>query len=62
MKMALEKLFTGLFMTANTQNPKGVVDLVVSYNTTNQIVNYHVITVDVLNFDPLFLITGIRFN
>ena len=44
---------------SNTQNPKGVVDLVVSYNTTNQIVNYHVITVDVLNFDPLFLITGI---
>ena len=44
---------------SNTEAPGGVVDLVVSYNTTNQIVNYHVITVDVLNFDPLFLITGI---
>jgi len=44
---------------SNTQNPKGVVDLVVSYNTTNEIVNYHVVTVDLLNFDPKFLITGV---
>ena len=44
---------------SNTEAPDGVVDLVVSYNTTNQIVNYHVITVGILNFDPLFLITGI---
>ena len=44
---------------SNTQAPGGVVDLVVSYNTTNQIVNYHIITTALLNFDPLYLITGI---
>ena len=44
---------------SNTQAPGGVVDLVVSYNTTNQIVNYHVITTELLSFDPLYLITGV---
>ena len=54
-----ETIYWFIHDAANTQNPKGVVDLIVSYNTTNQIVNYHVITVNLLNFDPLFLITGI---
>ena len=44
---------------SNLQAPGGVVDLVVSYNTTDEIVNYHVITVGLLNFDSAFLITGV---
>jgi len=54
-----ENIYWFIHDGSNTQNPKGVVDLVVSYNTTNEIVNYHVVTVDLLNFDPKFLITGV---
>ncbi len=35
-------------------------DLIVSYNTNNNALRYHVITYDTLNFDPLFLITGVE--
>ena len=54
-----ENIYWFIHDGSNTQSPKGVVDLVVSYNTTNEIVNYHVVTVDLLNFDPKFLITGV---
>ena len=37
----------------------GVVDMVVSYNTTNNQLRYHVVTYGVLNFDPEYLITGV---
>ena len=37
-----------------------VVDLIVSFNTTNQIIQYHVISTSVLNFNPEYLITGIN--
>ena len=38
---------------------KNGLDLIISYNTTTQIVNYHVVTTALLNFDPLYLITGV---
>ena len=34
-------------------------DLIVSFNTNNSVLRYHVITQSVLNFDPKFLITGV---
>ena len=37
----------------------GVVDMGVSYNTTNNQLRYHVVTYSVLNFDPEYLITGV---
>jgi hypothetical protein len=37
----------------------GIVDLVVSLNTITNIVNYHVESTSVLNFDEKFLITGV---
>jgi len=37
----------------------GVVDLIVSYNTTNQVLQYHVISTSVLNFNASYLITGV---
>lgn len=45
----------------DSNNPvkTGKLDLIVSFNTTNLIVQYHVISTTVLNFDPEFLITGI---
>mgnify|MGYP003626322168 FL=1 len=37
----------------------GKVDLILSYNTTNQVTTYHVISETILNFNPQYLITGI---
>ena len=46
--------------------PTGKIDLIVSYNTTDNIIDYHVISVNdggdvntTLNFDPKYLITGV---
>ena len=35
-------------------------DLIVSFETQNNVLRYHVITYDLLNFDPTFLITGVN--
>jgi len=40
-------------------DPTRGVDMVVSYNTNIQALNYHLISTSVLNFDPKFLITGV---
>ena len=40
-------------------HPTGNVDMVVSYNTNTTLITYHVITVSLLNFNPLNLITGV---
>tara|TARA_R110002153_G_scaffold49454_1_gene139424 strand:- start:2839 stop:7662 length:4824 start_codon:yes stop_codon:yes gene_type:complete len=37
----------------------GVVDLILSFNTTNQVLQYHVISTSVLNFNESYLITGV---
>jgi len=41
-------------------DPTRGVDMVVSYNTNIQALNYHLISTSVLNFDPKFLITGVN--
>lgn len=38
----------------------GNVDMILSYNTNNGVITYHVISVTVLNFDQQYLITGIN--
>ena len=35
-------------------------DLIVSFNTENSVLRYHVITYDLLSFDPAYLITGVN--
>lgn len=40
-------------------HPSGNVDMVVSYNTSTTLINYHVITTSLLNFNPQYLITGV---
>ena len=40
-------------------DPTRGVDMVVSYNTNIQALNYHLISTAVLNFDPKFLVTGV---
>lgn len=48
-------------------SPTGKLDLIVSYNTTSQILTYHVVSVNdgggintTLNFNPYYLITGVN--
>ena len=38
----------------------GVVDLIVSYNTSVQVTTYHIVSVSVLNFSVNYLITGVN--
>ncbi len=40
-------------------DPTRGVDMVVSYNTNIQALNYHLISTSVLNFNPKFLVTGV---
>jgi hypothetical protein len=42
------------FVTSST------VDMVVSYNTSKRVLNYHVLSESVLNFDSKYLITGVN--
>ena len=50
-----------MYWFVHDDNPSGSsVDLIVSYNTTNQTITYHVISVSVLNFNPTYLITGVQ--
>lgn len=56
-----ETLYWFVHDPANTVFQKfPVVDLIVSFNTTNQIIQYHVISTSVLNFNPEYLITGVN--
>ena len=45
---------------ANPVAQDNVVDMIVSYNTSNNQLRYHVITLKVLKFNPDFLITGVN--
>ena len=52
--------------TPPSEYPTGILDLIVSYNATDNIIDYHVISVNdgsdiktTLNFDPKYLITGV---
>ena len=59
------------FISSNSEpvstSPTGKVDMVVSFNTTSNLLTYHIISVDdgggvntTLNFDSKFLITGVN--
>ena len=43
----------------NFPGKTGGIDLIVSFNTQNQVVRYHVVSTSVLNFDPEYLITAV---
>ena len=43
----------------NIYSPTGVVDMIVSYNTNTNTLIYHVISIDVLNFNFKYLVTGV---
>ena len=45
---------------ANNPVVGGKLDLIVSFNVQSQAITYHVISKQVLNFDPKFLITGVN--
>tara|TARA_R110000772_G_scaffold86_2_gene504 strand:+ start:2106 stop:6899 length:4794 start_codon:yes stop_codon:yes gene_type:complete len=56
---ARETIYWFVHDSANTVAPGGKVDLIISFNTTSQVLQYHVVSTSVLNFDPNYLITGI---
>ena len=56
----LETMYWFVHDPANTVSENGVVDMVVSFNTQVNQLRYHVITNNVLNFDPEYLITGVN--
>ena len=55
----LETMYWFVHDSANPVAQDGVVDMIVSYNTSNNQLRYHVITLDVLKFNPQYLITGV---
>ncbi|MCP4255594.1 MAG: hypothetical protein GY775_19745 [Candidatus Scalindua sp.] len=55
----LETMYWFVHDESNPVAQDGVVDMIVSYNTTTNQLRYHVITLGILNFDPEYLITGV---
>ncbi len=55
-----ETLYWFINDPANVNSSTGVVDMIVSFNTSNNVLFYHVISTSVLNFDNKFLVTGIN--
>lgn len=55
-----ETLYWFVHDSSNPFSPTGVVDLIVSYNTTTGVLIYHCISTSVLNFSPKYLITGVN--
>ena len=43
----------------NPQATNDVVDMIVSFNTQTQQLTYHVITTELLNFNPTYLVNGV---
>ena len=54
-----ETLYWWIHDDENPAASGGVVDMVVSYNTTSEVINYHVVTEELLGFSKDFLVTGI---
>ena len=54
-----ETIYWFIHDKTNQVAPEGKVSLIVSYNTSQQTLQYHVISTSVLNFNELYLITGI---
>ena len=55
-----ENIYWFVHDPANSVSVSQKVDLIVSYNTTTEILRYHIQSELVLNFDPQYLITGIN--
>ena len=54
-----ENIYWFVHDPSSATSSSGVVDMIISYNTTGQSVTYHVVSETVLNFDPKFLVTGV---
>ena len=54
-----ETVYWFIHDSANTASATGVVDIIASFRTTDEVLTYHVISTSVLNFNPTFLITGV---
>ena len=54
-----ENIYWFIYDRTNTVAPGGKVSLIVSYNTAQGTLQYHVISTSVLNFHEQYLITGI---
>ena len=67
---ALETIYWFVHDSSFSSSPTGKLDMIVSFNTTQSIITYHVISIadpndstatkTTLNFDPEFLITGVN--
>ena len=55
-----ETIYWFIHDSANTASATGVVDIIASFRTTDEVLTYHVISTSVLNFNPTFLITGVN--
>lgn len=56
---AEETMYWFVHDPANTTATGGVVDMIVSFNTQTQQLTYHVITTELLNFNPTYLVNGV---
>ena len=61
-----ETVYWFIHNQSNAGSPTGKIDMVVSYNTNNDVLTYHIISINdgsgtntTLNFDPKYLVTGV---
>lgn len=62
-----ETLYWFVHNHSNALSPTGKVDMIISFNSNNNVVTYHVVSIDdglgtgntTLNFDPKYLVTGV---
>ena len=54
-----ENIYWFVHDPASALSNSGKVDMIMSYNTVTQSTTYHVISETVLNFNPIYLITGV---
>jgi hypothetical protein len=55
-----ETIYWFIHDSDNSASATGVVDIIASFRTTDEVLTYHVISTSVLNFNPTFLITGVN--
>ena len=55
-----ETLYWFIHDSNNPVATDGIVDMVVSFNTNTQVIAYHIITLNLLNFNVDYLITGVN--
>ena len=54
-----ENIYWFVHDSTSALSASGKIDMILSFNTVSQITTYHVVSETVLNFDPIYLITGI---